>query len=103
MYIAVNKLKVQKARGDELEQRFQHAGAVAGEPGFLGFELWKLDADGEHEEFLVVSRWESEEAHSQWTKSESFKQAHSGPPADFILGHGEFSGYQVKMSVAPEG
>ncbi len=103
MYIAINKLKVQNARGDELEQRFDQAGAVAGEPGFLGFELWKQDADGEHEEFLVVSRWESEEDHSQWTKSESFKQAHSGPPADFILGHGEFSGYQVRMSVAPGG
>ena len=103
MYIAVNKLKVQKARGDDLEQRFHHAGAVASEPGFLGFELWKRYEDGEHEEFLVVSRWESEEAHNQWTKSESFKQAHSGPPAEFILGHGEFSSYQVRMSVAPEG
>ncbi len=102
MYIAVNKLKVENTRGDELEQRFQHGGAVAGEPGFLGFELWKRDGDGDHEEFLVVSRWESEEAHSRWTQSESFKQAHSGPPADFIMGHGEFSAYQVRMSIAPE-
>ncbi len=98
MFVATNRLKVQKGHGQELEERFHHQGAVAGEQGFLGFELWQQDGQAEHEEYLVVTHWESKEAHDQWTRSESFKQAHSGPPADFIMGHGEFSSYQVRLS-----
>ena len=41
--------------------------------------------------------WESKEAHNQWTRSEAFKAAHSGPRADFIVGHPEFGGYEVRL------
>ena len=102
MYVATNRIKIKKGYGPNLEQRFQHQGGVAREPGFLGYELWKSDDDGEDEEYLVVSHWESEDAHNRWVRSDSFKQAHSGPPADYILGRGEFSSYDVRMSTQPE-
>ena len=102
MYVATNRINIAKGNGADLETRFGPRGGVELEPGFKGFELWKLNFEAEHEadheEYLVVTHWESEEAHDQWTRSESFKQAHSGPPADFIMGHGEFSSYQVRLS-----
>ena len=102
MFVATNRLKVQKGRGHELEERFQHSGAVAREPGFLGFELWGLASESEHDEYLVVSHWESEKAHAQWTRSESFQRTHSGPPADFFVAPGEFQSWQVLQDVRPE-
>ena len=102
MYVATNRIKIKKGHGPDLEQRFQEQGGVAREPGFLGFELWKSGNDAEEEEYLVVTHWESEDAHNQWVRSDSFKRAHSGPPADFISGHGEFSSYDVRLSTQPE-
>lgn len=102
MYVTTNRIKVRKGYGPQLEQLFQHQGGVAREPGFLGFERWKSDRSPEHEEYLVVTHWESQEAHNQWVESDSFKRAHSGPPSDFILGPGELGSYDVRLSTQAE-
>lgn len=100
MFIATNCLKVKIGYGAELEKHFGRRGGVEQEPGFLGFELWRLDQAADHEEYLVVTRWESKEAHHGWTRSEAFRQAHAGPRPDFLLG-GEFSSYEVRLSSSP--
>lgn len=102
MFVGTNRIKVKKGYGKELEELFRSRGEVAREPGFVDFELWRQDGDAEHEEYLVVSRWESEEHHNQWLRSDSFKQAHSGPPNDYIMGHGEFSSYQIRLAYQAE-
>jgi heme oxygenase (staphylobilin-producing) len=102
MFVATNRLRILKGHGRELEERFRRGGAVAREPGFWGFELWKLESEAEHEEHLVVTHWESKEAHNRWVQSEAFKRAHSGPPADFIVGPGEVGSYEVRLSYGPE-
>jgi heme oxygenase (staphylobilin-producing) len=103
MFVATNRLKVKKGHGHDLEGRFRQRGGVERETGFLGFEFWKLDKrEADHEEYLVVTHWESKEAHTRWTQSDSFRRAHSGPPADYILGHGEFSAYDVVFSSRPQ-
>lgn len=52
-------------------------------PGFAGFELLRRDTGGE---YVVLSRWESQEAFDAWRRSDHFKQAHKGDghqrPAD---------------------
>ena len=98
MFVGANRIKIKKGYGKELEELFRSRGEVAREPGFVDFELWRQEGDSEHEEYLVVSRWESEEHHNQWLRSDSFKQAHSGPPTDYIMGHGEFSSYQIRLA-----
>jgi len=98
MFVGTNRIKIKKGYGKELEELFRSRGEVAREPGFVDFELWRQEGDSEHEEYLVVSRWESEEHHNQWLRSDSFKQAHSGPPTDYIMGHGEFSSYQIRLA-----
>ena len=102
MFVGTNRIKIKKGYGKELEELFRSRGEVAREPGFVDFELWRQEGDSEHEEYLVVSRWESEEHHNQWLRGDSFKQAHSGPPTDYIMGHGEFSSYQIRLAYQAE-
>lgn len=96
MYVAINTLSIIKGHGRELEERFSHGGAVAQETGFRWFQLWKQDGDADAEEYLVVTQWDSQEAHAEWTRSESFKRAHSGPPLEGMQGPPTFQGYQVR-------
>ena len=102
MYVATNGFKVRKPHGPDLEELFKERGGLEKVPGFLRFELWRSQGQAEHEEFLVVSHWESADAHEQWTKSEAFRKAHSGMRADFIMGPGQFSSYEVSVSSQPE-
>ena len=60
MFVGTNRIKIKKGYGEELEELFRSRGEVAREPGFVDFELWRQEGDLEHEEYLVVSRWESE-------------------------------------------
>ena len=102
MFVATNQLRIQTGHGSDLEERFRARGGVEQQLGFLGFELWKLNQAAEDEEvYLVVTHWESEDAHHQWTRSESFRQAHAGPHPEFLLGPGEFRTYDVRISSAP--
>ncbi|MFQ6027707.1 MAG: antibiotic biosynthesis monooxygenase family protein [Dehalococcoidia bacterium] len=103
MFVATNRLQVKPGSGSDLEDRFSRRGGVEQQPGFLGFELWKLDGAEDFEEYLVVTHWESEEAHVQWTHSEAFRQSHSGIRGDFFLGPPEFKKYAVRLRSAPEG
>ena len=102
MYVATNGITISKGNGADLEERFRQQGGVKQQPGFLGFELWQLRGNGETEEFLVVTHWESEAAQAEWTRSEAFRQAHAGPHPDYILG-GQFKTYDVKFSYEAEG
>ena len=101
MFVATNRLTIKKGYGPDLEERFARQGRVAEASGFLGFELWKLLADGETEEYVVVTHWESNEAHEAWAQSDAFRQAHSGGSADFMAGHPEFGTYDVRLEVKP--
>ncbi len=102
MFVATNRIRISKGYGEDLEKRFGPRGGVEKEPGFLGFELWKLEKEEDHEEYLVVTHWESEDAHVQWVRSESFQRAHAGMRLDYILGHGESANYDVRLESQPE-
>ena len=103
MFVSTNRIRLTRGAGPELEESFSRRAGLEGQPGFLRFELWKLDRQEEHDEYLVVTHWESESAHAAWTGSEAFKQAHAGPRPDFLLGPGEIKAYQVRLVSAPEG
>ena len=100
MFVATNRLRIKNGFGQELEQQFGRHSGVEQQPGFLGFELWRLDKEAEHDEYLVVTHWESQEAHNSWTRSAAFRQAHSGPRSEFLIS-GEFSSYEVCLSSRP--
>ena len=61
-----------------MEQRFaERLPAVAGAPGFLGFELLR-PAEGGHE-YLSVSRWASRADFDAWANGAGNAQAHGRP------------------------
>jgi heme-degrading monooxygenase HmoA len=95
MFIATNRIMVKTGYGDTLASMFKARGAVQDHAGFISFELWKMNNTPEHEDFLVVTHWESEEHHHTWTRSDAFRSAHAGGPPDFLLGPGEFHTYDV--------
>ena len=51
----------------------------------------------------MVTQWESEDAFKQWIGSESFREAHSNMRMDYIIGGGEVSKYDVRLSSSPPG
>ena len=69
MYSVTNRIMVKTGHGDDLEEVFSKRGSVQNEPGFKSFELWKLQKEDDHEVYLVVTRWESEDDFINWTKS----------------------------------
>ena len=102
MYVGTNRLQVHKGTGHKLEERFARQDGVERQPGFVSFQMWKLDSDEEHEEYLIVTHWESKEAQREWIQSDAFRRAHSGARADFIIGHGLFRGYDVRLVSEPQ-
>ena len=100
MYIATNRIRVQAKSGEKLEERFKERQGVQKQPGFLSFELWKTDdSEGRsYEEYLVVTHWESKSDFQAWTSSVVSERAHSGPRAEYMIEHPEFTGYNVRQS-----
>jgi heme-degrading monooxygenase HmoA len=86
MFIAINRINVPKGKGESLEQRFGASEGLKGAAGVLGAE----SVAEETEEYMAVTRWETEEHFHAWTKSDAFKKAHSGGHhAQQGQGHGE--------------
>lgn len=75
--IKINAITVPADGGDELARRFaDRAGAVDGQDGFEGFELFQ-PTDG-RTQWLVVTRWRDEEAFQSWVSSPAFAHGHAG-------------------------
>jgi heme oxygenase (mycobilin-producing) len=75
--IKINVITVPAESGDELANRFAaRAGAVDGQPGFLGFELLKPTDD--RLQWLVVTRWKDQGSFDAWVNSQAFAHGHAG-------------------------
>jgi heme-degrading monooxygenase HmoA len=79
--VRINAITVPRDKADELERRFAaRAGEVASSPGFEAFEL--LRPTDEREEFLVYTRWRSEEDFDAWANSAAFSAGHRAHAAE---------------------
>jgi len=87
----INALTVPADSGDELAARFaKRAGAVDGQPGFLGFDLLK-PTDG-RTTWLVVTRWADEASFEAWRDGRGSTEAHGHGAGQPGHGHGEGHG-----------
>lgn len=74
--VQINALSVPEGMGHVLEQRFAaRKKAVDQTPGFEGFDLLR-PTDG-IDKYLVVTRWESQEAFDNWRNGAAFQQGHA--------------------------
>ena len=91
MFTAINRIRVRKGEGAELEARFGESSGIESEPGFIRFRLlkqtWamKPGEDEDVDEYVSMTDWESFDHFTAWTKSESFRKAHSRPRLDGIV------------------
>jgi heme-degrading monooxygenase HmoA len=99
--IKINAITVPEGSGDELAHRFAaRAGAVDGADGFEGFELLKPTDD--RTQWLVLTRWASEDDFQAWVSSPSFAEGHrtaaeraGGEAPKPVSTHSEVWSYEV--------
>lgn len=73
-FVAINYIQCESNYRQRFEQLFAtRARAIDRMPGFIDMEVLKPNQDGE---YLIVSRWESEEAFKKWTNSPEFIEGH---------------------------
>ncbi|WP_025028713.1 antibiotic biosynthesis monooxygenase [Caldalkalibacillus mannanilyticus] len=85
MFVISNTIKVKKGTGDQFISRFGRLSGVEQTPGFITVHLLQTRGTEEYDEFVIWSKWESKESHDEWTKTESFRQSHSGPRSNDII------------------
>ena len=85
MVVVTNRIPVAKGHEAEFEERVRNrAGLIDQEPGFIRNEVLR-PIKGEY--YLVKTYWRSQADFERWTKSASFRQAHSRrPPAEMFAG-----------------
>ena len=99
--IKINAITVPADSGDELARRFgARAGAVDDQDGFEGFEL--LKPTDERTQWLVLTRWASEDDFQAWVSSPSFAEGHrsaveraGGEAPKPVSTHSEIWNYEI--------
>ena len=75
--VKINAVTVPPDRQARFEERFRgRAGAVEKTPGFEWFELLR-PLEGT-DQYLVYTRWTSEDAYLAWQNEQNFDRAHDG-------------------------
>ncbi|RKD22922.1 hypothetical protein BEP19_11865 [Ammoniphilus oxalaticus] len=85
MFVISNTLKIKKGFEDQFLARFEMLGKIEESPGFLMLNVLKTRMEEEYDEFTIWTKWQSREAHDEWSKSESFRKSHGGGRSEYIL------------------
>ncbi|MFD0978979.1 antibiotic biosynthesis monooxygenase family protein [Tropicimonas aquimaris] len=79
MYLTMNRFKVKPGCEEEFEQVWKGRESQLPEvPGFVAFHLMKGPEREGYRLYASHTMWESEQAFTDWTKSEAFRKAHAG-------------------------
>jgi len=97
-YVVANRVFVEQQYAEEFEQRFKNrAGQINQQAGFQLMEV--LKPQSENTPYVVLTRWQDEQAFQSWVGSEDFKLAHQNPmPKDAILEGGGIEQYEVVIT-----
>jgi heme oxygenase (staphylobilin-producing) len=89
MFIQTRTIIVSPGHADEVVERFSRPGPIDGREGLLDITVMVNRRAKEHEEVVVMIRWESEEAWKNWEKSPEHIQGHRNrkdqPIPDYII------------------
>lgn len=93
--VKINAITVTPERADELVARFAaRAGEVGKMEGFEAFELLRPNDD--RDQFLVYTRWRSEEDFQAWVQSPAFTHGHRAHNTDGpVSTHAELWSFDV--------
>lgn len=115
MFVVTNRIPVAEAFEADFEERFRkRAHLIDRSPGFVKNEILRPvrrrfdHASGawvetpERGYYLVQTTWESEQAFWDWTRSESFRIAHSNrPPAEMFAGANVLEIHEIIQTTEP--
>ncbi|MET3942314.1 heme oxygenase (staphylobilin-producing) [Paenibacillus sp. PvP094] len=76
MLIQTRSMVIEKGHSDKVLERFSGPTPVVDMPGLIDFSVMVNKKSKEHEEVMVMIRWESEEAWKNWEKSDAHIQGH---------------------------
>lgn len=102
MFVAMNRFHINKGHEEAFETvwrtRDSHLNTV---PGFQSFHLLKGPFDEEAGTTLYASHtiWADRDAFVDWTKSQSFRDAHknAGNNMGMYAGHPQFEGFEAVL------
>ena len=117
MFVVTNRIPVSKAFEAEFEDRFKkRAHLIDRSPGFVknlvlrpvnrrfNHQTGAIEEREEQGYYLVQTYWATEQAFWDWTKSESFRTAHSNrPPAEMFAGPNVLEIHEVAMTTDAAG
>lgn len=98
MYIAMNRFRIARGKEDTFIDIWKNRDTFLSEvPGFREFNLLQGPSNEEYTLFASHSLWDSEQAFSDWTRSEAFRKAHAGAGGskDIYLGPPQFEGFNA--------
>ena len=112
MIIVTNRIPVARGHEADFEDRFRRrAQLIDQSPGFIknlvlrpvqrrfNHQSGQWEETAEQGYYLVQTYWESEQAFWDWTRSESFRIAHSNrPPAEMFAGPNVLEIHEVVLS-----
>lgn len=115
MFVVTNRIPVASGHEEDFEDRFRkRAHLIDRSPGFIkNLVLRPVQRRFDHKTgatvesteqgyYLVQTYWESEDAFWNWTRSESFRIAHSNrPPAEMFAGPNVLEIHQVIQTTEP--
>lgn len=79
MYLTMNRFRVKTGHEEAFEAVWKgRETKLPGVPGFVSFHLFRGQDSGGCRLFASHTLWESEADFVRWTRSEAFRQAHSG-------------------------
>ena len=85
MYVVMNVVEANEGRVEDFESAFRNRERLVRQAeGFVGFELLRRDRD---REYVVLTRWENEEAFEAWVGSELFERSHRHADGQFAHGN----------------
>jgi heme-degrading monooxygenase HmoA len=103
--VKINVISVPRDMHERFEERFRgRARSVESTPGFEWFELLR-PLEGT-DQYLVYTRWSSEEAYRSWESSQDFARSHEGGGDDLAPAASDSThlwSYEVIESAAPAG
>lgn len=102
MVIVTNTSKITLGDGHKLIERFNKIGKIEYFPGFLGLEVLKTERLKDHDEVVVMTRWESLDDFRKWSVSDAFKEAHKGDKGrpSYIISN-KVTYYEVQVAREP--
>ena len=76
MYIESKTFLVKQGFGEQLLKKFSGNGPISQAEGFVELNVLRNIKKGDTEEIIVLTKWESQAAYTNWKKSDTHKAGH---------------------------